>query len=179
MRLFIAVQFPEDIKARLTAAADELKKSCRRGNFSRRENMHITLVFLGETPDSRLPQIKAAMSSVKTSPFDIGIGGLGRFRREGGDIYWLGVRDDARGLESIYSQLSRILRGEGFSIEDRRFRAHITLGREVMPYPDFSREAYDAKTGEMSCRVDRISLMLSHRPNGVLTYTDMYSKELE
>jgi len=48
MRLFIAINFPDEIKATIAKIRDGLKEKAFRGNFSSDENLHLTLVFLGE-----------------------------------------------------------------------------------------------------------------------------------
>ena len=77
MRLFIAITLESAIKDRLCTMAKALAESSLSGSFTRRENMHLTLAFIGET--TRLSAVKAAVDSVVAPPFSLIIGGLDGF----------------------------------------------------------------------------------------------------
>lgn len=169
MRLFLAVQLSSPVKDALCQAIESLKKQSRQGNFTRRENLHLTLAFLGET--SRLAAAKRVLDELEVPPpFSLTISGLGRFRREGGDIWWAGAeQNDA--LCDLAAQLVARLERAGFPVEKRPFKPHLTLGRQVV---------LQGRPGELSpvgMEVDRISLMKSERLAGILTYTEVYAKE--
>lgn len=177
MRLFIAVNLNETIKDHLTAAIRELEKHASGGNFTRGENLHLTLVFLGELGADQPGAVKSAMNRVKGEPFRLSFSGFGRFKRNGGDIYWAGI-EKSEALFSIQKQLSAELLKAGFPLEDRAYSPHLTLGREVR-LRDPSANIYGslpAVKAEMS--VSRISLMKSERIRGVLTYTEIYGRDL-
>lgn len=80
MRLFIAVNFDEKTKASLMGAVQKLKESSSAGNFTRPENLHLTLVFIGETKDAAA--VKEAMEQVRGLPFALRIKGLGNLAGE-------------------------------------------------------------------------------------------------
>ncbi|MDO5297728.1 MAG: 2'-5' RNA ligase family protein [bacterium] len=63
MRLFIAINFDEATKEAAAASAKLLQQHSLRGNFSSRDNYHITLAFLGETERRRLPKVREAMEN--------------------------------------------------------------------------------------------------------------------
>ena len=63
MRLFIAVNFDEKELDMFESARDRLRAQAGRASYSRRENLHLTLAFLGEQPGSRLPDMEAAMAA--------------------------------------------------------------------------------------------------------------------
>lgn len=168
MRLFIAVNFSKEIKKDLLKNIDELKSCSIKGNFTREGNLHLTLVFIGETHN--LDIVKNAVDNIEFNKFKLKISGFGKFSRSGGDIYWVGISKNSE-LMNIYVQLVNNLKNTGFKIDERQYTPHITLGREVIldKTPEFS-----AKEPEMT--VDKISLMKSERVNGKLTYTEIYSK---
>lgn len=172
MRLFIAVNFEDAFKLRLSRLMEQLQNNALRGNFSRISNLHVTLAFIGET--GRAEDAKSALASVKFSRFDISFDRLSRFRREGGDICWLGVRDD-RELKALARDVSGELKGRGFRLEDREFKAHLTLGREVAFKSGFEPAGFVLPQA-LTAGVDRISLMKSERVKGLLTYTELSSK---
>lgn len=170
MRLFIAINFSEEIKETLLDAIDELKEQSLGGNFTKEDNLHLTLCFIGET--TRADEIKKVMSKIEHESFDLSIRGFGRFRRNGGDIFWTGVEKN-ESLNSLWRMLTNSLLSNGFDIDSREYRPHITMGRQVTTrkYPSI-----DVPKTTMS--VTQIDLMKSERINGKLTYTSIYGKKL-
>jgi len=175
MRLFIALCFDEAVKAALEEGVARLKSTALKGNFTRVENLHLTLVFIGET--DRRADLERAMDSVDAPAFEVAVQGFGRFRRGGRDICWAGVRGGPA-LSSLYDALCAALTAEGFAIEKRPFKPHVTLGRNVELPRDFDERAFAAGMPAASMRAGHISLMWSHRVDGVLTYTEIHKREL-
>ena len=169
MRLFIAINFNNDTRSRLLALRDEVRGKSERGNFSAPENLHLTLAFLGECDEKQAAAAKEAMNAVKFEPFNAAIVCVGRFKRDGGDIWWAGLRED-KPLMSMQSELSDRLRTVGFILESRKYSPHITLGREViMDTAPWKIEPF----GEI---VNAIDLMESKRVGGKLIYTSIYRR---
>jgi 2''-5'' RNA ligase len=160
----------------LVTAIEGLKAGSLRGNFTRRLNLHLTLVFIGET--SSVDDITAAMDKLDYEPFEISMGGFGKFKRTGGDIYWIGV-DENSTLTSVYNKLYNELKAGGFQLESREYRPHLTLGREIVLNDSFDKRAYESTIPQMKMNVSKISLMKSERTGGKLTYTSVYEKELK
>lgn len=172
MRLFIAVNFDDVLKDALDGTAQRLKEEADGGNFTRRDNFHLTLAFLGETPGGRIAAVKRAMESAPFAPFDLCFKKLGRFHHSGGDLYWVGALDCAPLME-LQKRLCAQLRREGFVMETRPFRPHLTLGREVRLPDGFDCAAFEKKMPALCTHVEKISLMKSERIGGVLTYTEL------
>ena len=86
MRLFCAIPFPPDVRAALAAYQRQLREAGAAGNFTRPENLHLTLAFLGETGAVR-PAAKA-LAAAADRAFPLTLAGSGRF----GDVFWVGVR---------------------------------------------------------------------------------------
>lgn len=176
MRLFIAINFDEKTKTALWGVAQRLKENAVSGNFTHRENMHLTLAFIGET--KKLPLVKAAMAEITAAPFDLHLRGLGSFKRPGGGILWLGVEKCAQ-LARVQAELTRSLYQKGFPVEQREYRPHLTLGREVVLRETFDQKQWEQLVGTLTQRVLQIDLMESKRIGGKLVYTCLYSKALE
>lgn len=175
MRLFIAINLNEKVLDGICGVMSQLKANITQGKLSSRENLHITLAFLGEIPNSRLEAVKAAMDRVSgCSGFELRISGLGSFKRDGGDIYWLDARAD-KGHNELHDKLTASLRTEGFELEDKPFQPHLTIGRQVY-LPTENREKIYVP--ELFQHVDKLSLMKSERPGGKLTYTEIYRIDL-
>lgn len=170
MRLFIAINFTEDVKNCLSEAVGKLEECSVSGNFTQRENLHMTLVFLGEVRDM-MPAIHV-MDRHLDKKTELTVSGLGSFRREQGDIYWAGVKENPM-LKKYYRKLCAALKKEGFRIEDRQFRPHITLGRQVI-----LRREPNILISDITMPVDSISLVKSERVNGRIRYTEVYVRDL-
>jgi 2'-5' RNA ligase len=175
MRLFIALCFDEAVKAALEEGIARLQATALKGNFTRVGNLHLTLVFIGET--DRRADIERAMDSVDAPAFEVAVQGFGRFRRGGRDICWAGVRGGPA-LSSMHDALCAALTAERFAIEKRPFKPHITLGRDVELPRSFDERAFAEGMPAASMRAGHISLMWSHRVDGVLTYTEIHKRAL-
>lgn len=177
MRLFIAINLTSEIKDYLMAAIQELKKEAFKGNFTHRENLHLTLVFLGELSEEKTGIIEPAMNQIIGEPFLLSLSGFGKFKRNSGDIYWAGV-DKSEALILIQKQLIGELEKAGFSLENREYAPHLTLGREVR-LADPSGNIYESlPAAKQEMTVSRISLMKSERIDGKLVYSEIYGREL-
>jgi len=163
MRLFFAVNFSEEIVARLAVLRDTLGASAAGGRFTKTEQFHLTLAFLGERDQMELEKAMAVLDALSIPPMKLSIDRLGRFRRNDGDIWWAGVqKNDA--LLALQRDLTAALRSAGFSLENRPYTPHITLGRrvvtEIAPWQI-------SPFGEIASSVE---LMVSERIQGQLTY---------
>ena len=167
MRLFFAIPFPPQVRSALAGAQDQLRIQGVRGNFSRPENFHLTLAFLGETPRCR--DAARVLAAVPDRCFSLTLGGLGRF----GDVWWLGV-DPCPPLEDTAASLQARLREAGFPLENRPFRPHITLLRQAQ-----GPKAVRLDLPPLTMAVDRIVLMESLRQNGRLVYRAVQEKRLK
>lgn len=179
MRLFTAITFEEDIKDHLWEAMEKLRLITKKGSFTFRENLHLTLNFIGET--NKLDLVKQAMdqavSNVGKKSFDLTMGGFGRFRRRDGDICWIGVEKEEN-LWKLQKELLVQLRYLGFALENREYRPHITLARRVKFNDGFNYDALGEKFPKLSQKIKKISLMKSEQINGKLTYTEIYNLTL-
>jgi len=166
MRLFIAIKFSEEIKKELLRQISELKENTLRGNFTRIENLHLTLAFIGES--QRVTDIKRIIDEAADGCFDITLSGSGRF----GSLYWVGLKKEQR-LFTLANKLREMLDKNGLPVDKKPFSPHITIAREIV-----SENPVKLNIKEVSMPVSRISLMRSDRINGKLTYTEVYGREL-
>lgn len=171
MRLFIAVNFDEKELDMFESARDRLRAQAGRASYSRRENLHLTLAFLGEQPGSRLPDMEAAMAAASDGAreFELCFDHAGQFRRDEGDICWLGA-EPSKELLRLQSRLESELRKRGFKLEKRKFSPHLTLARRVCGDTDTALILPEP----VRAQVRGMSLMLSERPGGKLTYTELF-----
>ena len=179
LRLFIAINFTNEIKDQLNKLAFELKKNTLSGRFTLRDNFHLTLVFIGETKDMEraIEAMEESIKKLRFSPFTISMEGLGKFKGRDKDIYWVGIKDNPF-LNKLNETLTLELRKSEFNIKEQEFKPHLTLGRDVKLKKDFNLEDFKATIPKMLMEVDKIELMKSHRVNGKLTYTVVYTGKL-
>lgn len=176
MRLFIAINFTSSIKNLLQNDIEELRKHSVSGNFTPKENLHLTLAFLGEISKERIPDIEDAMSKACKgyTPSAIMIKGFGKFIMRGEILYWRGMECSEPVLQ-MQRRLVTELREHGFSIEDRRFTPHITMGRRCKMKKTFLESDYEKGLQAAEMTVTAISLMKSERINGRMVYTSLFS----
>lgn len=175
MRLFFSIPFSEAVRDSLCAAMDRIRPCCGQGRFTLRENLHLTLVFLGEVPSERLPDAKDAMTDVPAAGFPLEIGGIGCFSRREGSLYWAGV-ERSEPLCALYDTLCEALRRRGFQIEDRPYHPHLTLVRQAVLKSGCDRTALTVPV--LRTRADSLSLMRSELRDGRRIYTEITRKEL-
>ena len=169
MRLFLAIPLSPSVQEALLSAQADLRRQGR-GAFPPPENLHLTLAFLGE---SSLKPAQQALHQLSGLSFAMTVEGVGRFRRDGGDILWAGVRKNPD-LSALAGQVQQAFSQKGFSLEKRPFAAHLTLGRQVLLPEGFDLKAFSKTLPASSMQVERVSLMKSERINGRLTYTELY-----
>jgi 2'-5' RNA ligase len=175
MRLFIAVNFTDEVKSRLLKIQEQLKSQSARGNFTRPENLHLTLAFLGETPETQLEKLYDILEGIQSSPLAIPFNRTGCFTHSGKELWWIGADPESPGLpllKAIHEQLLSRLLEEGFPADTRPFNAHITLGREIK-----HKKPIILDCPEITVQADRISLMKSEHLKTGLTYTELTRKQ--
>ena len=164
MRLFIAIQFDENILAALTDFQDDLRSKGVSGNYTKRENLHITLAFIGDYGNPE--DVLDAMESVDFRPLDISLDGVGSF----GDLFWAGLKDNSQ-LFAYVKRLRKELADRGIPFDRKRFSPHITLIRKYSCLVGREIPVSDPPTGHM--RVTRVSLMRSERGKNGMIYTEI------
>lgn len=131
LRCFIAVDIPEQIKSDIGDLIAVFKEYEVDVKWVMHENLHVTLKFLGKTPEDLLPKIVKLLSEVILSykPFYITIYGVGVFpNRKYPRIIWVGI-EDVGFLKKLQEDVENAMTSIGFKKEEREFRPHLTLGR--------------------------------------------------
>ncbi|MBP8801320.1 MAG: RNA 2',3'-cyclic phosphodiesterase [Kiritimatiellae bacterium] len=131
MRLFFAIPVPDDVKISLCNAVDRLAPIASGVAWCKRDQLHITLAFLGEVAPLILPHVTAAADRVCATlpPFVCRAYGLGVFgTKRMPTTLWAGV-DPSPELDLLHEQLWLELEKYGLKKKTSDFRPHITLGR--------------------------------------------------
>ncbi|HEX8851402.1 MAG TPA: RNA 2',3'-cyclic phosphodiesterase [Gemmatimonadaceae bacterium] len=131
MRLFLAINLPDDARAALDREARPLREAAPGLKWVAPERVHLTVRFLGEQPLERLAAIRGAVdeATARHGEVQLALGGLGafpNFRRA--RVVWLGVAPDPR-LELLHHDVEDACVRLGFEPEGRPFRPHVTLAR--------------------------------------------------
>ena len=162
MRLFIAIQFSNDIKKGLISVMHELKKKGVGGNYTAADNLHLTLAFIGEVQNS--DGVKLAMEAAAFAPFMLSLTDLGNF----GDILWVGAKGGQK-LKAYVKALGGALDVAGIKYDKKKFEPHITLVRKSS---NARPQGIAVPKKEMMVR--KISLMKSEQKNGKVVYTEIF-----
>lgn len=168
MRLFIAIEFNEEILQALTNLQAEWEILGVRGNVTPVRNLHLTLAFIGEY--GSLDKILEAMNSVSFAPFSISLDGIGIFR----DIYWAGISENVA-LSNYVRRLRRALAEHAVPYDRKKFLPHITLVRRAEFNGSMEELLKNPPNGAME--VKSVVLMSSTRGKGGMIYTAVGSAE--
>ena len=164
MRLFIAINLNDEMKDALLDLQGDIMNVGVGGNYTRPENLHLTLAFIGEFSDPDL--VKEVVESVEFEPFDIAFAGVGSFR----NLWWVGIeKSDA--LTNMVRRLRRGLAEAGIPFDRKKFSPHITMIRR----PDRSLDEVigSLEPTNATMTVDHISLMRSDRSKNGMIYTEL------
>ena len=180
LRLFFAVELPEEVRARAAEHAARLRRACPdvRAGWERPEKLHVTLKFLGDVDAARVDSLqRAAEASTRgLSSFTLTAGGTGSFPPRGAPrVLWLGLRDDAGQLARLQSRLEQECEREGFPRETRPFKPHLTLARLRTPHGARELAAAHAETpfGPLDFNVPELLLIRSQLGPGGSRYTPL------
>ena len=133
MRLFTAIDLPSDVRARLDDLIGTLRPLARI-NWSPSSNLHITVKFIGEWPEERLSELKAALDSLPArEPISIVIEKVGFFPNPHSPrVCWTGVHAGS-GLTGLAREIDDVLAALGVARETREYSPHLTLARIKTP----------------------------------------------
>lgn len=95
-----------------------------------RENIHLTLKFLGYISESKVAEIQRSLSTLKFHPFEMEIKGAGAFPSLGRiNVIWVGIKKGWSEIQNIYRETEKMFGDLGFAKENRLFAPHITVAR--------------------------------------------------
>lgn len=126
MRLFIGIPLADTAVSELAAVCGRLRAASDGLRWSAPVSWHITLQFLGNTPEEQYDCLTVRLHAVHAPPVPIHLGELGFFDRAG--IFFAGVELTPQ-LVSLEQRVREATAECGFVAEDRPFHPHITLAR--------------------------------------------------
>lgn len=145
IRLFVCVELPYPVTQRLADLQKKLRKLPGNISWTRMENAHLTLKFLGESPRSKIGEIKKVLTEVATETKESEVlfdktGAFPSLRKP--RVFWIGCSQEFQPITTLANQIDARLAKLGFSPEKRSYRPHLTLGR--------------VRSGDVSSVVDKI-----------------------
>ncbi len=172
LRLFVAVEVPERVRAGLAEAVAPIRERFPKGRWVPEQNQHVTLKFLGATYPRLVEWVTSTVGEVASThaTFDTRVSGFGAFpnvRRA--RAFWAGLVDPDSRFASVAARLDEVLARE-FKVEKRPFTPHLTVARFEPPVgldPDevvFESEPF---------AVDRLVLFRSHLRRPAPVYEPM------
>ncbi len=138
VRLFFALWPEPELQANFYAVGQKLYRRCG-GSRTRRENIHMTLAFLGAVEAARLERVMAVAERIHLPGFTLVFSRLGWWRQN--QVAWAALAETPLPLSDIVKALRRGLMQEGFKFDERRYLPHVTLLRKAH-CPDGVVESY-------------------------------------
>lgn len=164
MRCFIGLNFNSNALNKINNLSISLKKNGIKGNYATKENIHLTLLFLGEVSLEKAEKIKKSLGKIEFSSFDITVNEITKLK----DIIILKVEKSDE-LISLQKEVVKMVKKVLPNIkEENEFYPHITLVRE-------NKDNIYKKISVID-KVESIILFSSERINGKLQYIEKYKK---
>jgi len=132
LRTFIAIPISAPTRNSLRAAQQALVAQGFRARWTKPDQFHITLKFLGEIPAPMVESVAEATEAAIRGwrPFTLSFAGVGAFPDWARPrVLWAGVAAGQSALTALAGDVDAALASLGFAREERPFQAHVTLGR--------------------------------------------------
>lgn len=139
-RLFLAIATHEGLEAPAHELVKKLRINAEQKKFEVRwvppSHYHVTLVFLGNTQEAKIPEIEAGVeeTSKTLAPFELKISGVGAFPDDfASRVLWFGVQN-SKNLRFLQSELTEKLKDHIYRLEEREYSPHLTIARLRNPH---------------------------------------------
>ena len=137
-RVFCAIEIAQEIREAVVEHISGLRRAVpeAQASWSRPENIHLTLKFLGDLSQTRVEQLSEAASRAasRSTPFRIELEQTGCFPTHGSPrVLWIGINDPDSKLAELHAHLEEECAKEGFEKEARRYHPHLTIARLRKP----------------------------------------------
>jgi len=128
VRLFVALWPPEQVMAEVAEVVARVRPLAQELRWTRPEQWHLTLSFLGEVAEDALPELgeRLGRAAGRHAAVTLAFGGGGRF---GDRVLWTRVNGDRERLRNLAASATAAARRTGVDVDDRHYRPHLTLAR--------------------------------------------------
>ena len=188
LRLFYAVPIPAEARAKVSELIDRVQAGVGDGTARIRwvhvDGLHLTLRFLGATPDRLRPALEAAADAAAAGidGFEVALSGGGAFPSLARPrSLWVGVSEGEDGLTALADELSRRSADVGLQLETRPFAAHLTIARTdgLRLGPAAATALAEAASAiDVRFTADRVVLFRSHLGGGPARYEALHEAHL-
>lgn len=170
MRLFIAIDINSKWKEEFRNIQRDILLHSRNSRVIDMDNLHLTLKFLGEVDKDKYKNIKSVLYNLNTeiNIIDLEVSTLGSFIREDNELIWVGIENN-RKLKKLQIALEEEFEKIGFKRENRKFKPHITIAKNVVWKDNFRLDDL-IKPVLSPMKVNRIILYQSIFTNKVTKY---------
>ncbi|MCQ8893226.1 MAG: RNA 2',3'-cyclic phosphodiesterase [Methanolinea sp.] len=134
-RLFVAVDLPDEIKERIGSTQAHLKKTRARLTLVDPSIIHITLKFIGDTPEEKTEAVVHALGELDGAPFSVRVRGIAGNNPRRPRVIWARV-EDGGACRDLHEKVEGILAPLGIPREGRAFTPHATVARVREFHPD-------------------------------------------
>jgi len=181
-RLFIGIELNHIHKENLAETGKRLKMFTTDGSVTPKDNYHITLKFLGETKDNRIPVIEETMQEVarKSHLFLAYMADIGEFRKGNKSTLWMGIKDK-EALTEIQSLLDESLEKLFYKRDESPYVPHITMIRNAeLVEGSEDMELLNSKLSlpGLPILIDKLVLFESTRIDDELKYINIFETPL-
>ena len=180
IRSFIAIELSAGQRRSLTRVIRQMAAQWPEYRWVATDQLHVTLNFLGEVPDEKIPQVCEIMREVAAAHtgFSFQPAGLGAFpKNRRPRVLWTGIDEGKSRLSKIHYDLAEALEGLRLDRERKGYRPHVTLGRirNDSRWPDSVIEELEAGPAihVEPADVEQLVLFASYQERGGNVYTVM------
>jgi RNA 2',3'-cyclic 3'-phosphodiesterase len=129
MRIFIALDIDENIRAQIRRFMEGVREFAPDARWVRPESLHVTLKFVGEKPSQAVDQIKDALAGVRSESLQLGFRTYGFFpTARSARVFWIGIESGPL-LATLARKIDDITNASGIPKEEHTFSPHLTLAR--------------------------------------------------
>jgi 2'-5' RNA ligase len=134
VRLFVALEIPSAVRENLGALLESLRAVSPQTRWVRPENLHVTLKFMGEVPETKLAATRSALAGVRSDQaVTLDFRGLGLFPNEKRPrVFWAGI-EASPNLKTLAADIESAMEKLGIPREQRPFSPHLSLARFEPP----------------------------------------------
>jgi len=132
-RLFIAIDVPKKIKAKITSFQNHLKTKIQEAVWAKQNNIHLTSVFLGDTDYNQIPEIISLLNRLQDDAFEVSFSEIGGFPSQNkAHTLYLGFKENLA-LYYLQEKIKKRLEKLDIRIDDKEFVPHLTIARLKRP----------------------------------------------
>ena len=166
IRTFLAVPLPNEVKGKKNMFFSTIDHSNVQINWIKSQNLHLTLKFIGYTPENMFGEIVSELSEIfkNQKPFSISVKDTGCFPfPERPSTLWMGIDGNTNPLKNLVLNIENTMEKLGFPRSYKKFYPHITIARIKYPQkltPDiqiFLKSHYDP----IDLTIDRVQFLAS------------------